>query len=74
MTTNQRVLGLKLKISGMNCEGCARTVERVLSRVTGVESAKVDFNRGTGVVRGTAQADELISAVVQAGYGAVALD
>jgi copper chaperone CopZ len=74
MNTNQRVLGLKLKISGMNCEGCARTVERVLSRVAGVESAKVDFNRGTGVVRGTAQAGELISAVVQAGYGAVAVD
>ena len=74
---NQRISRpdpVKLKISGMNCKGCARTVERVLSRVAGVESAKVDFDHGTGIVRGTAQATELISAVMQAGYGAAAAD
>jgi copper chaperone CopZ len=60
-----------LKISGMTCEGCARTIERVLSRVAG---AKVDFDLGIGIVRGTAGAPELISAVVQAGYGAMATD
>ncbi|HAH66521.1 MAG TPA: hypothetical protein DCL72_13855 [Rhizobiales bacterium] len=63
-----------LKVSGMTCEGCARTIERVLSRVAGVESAKVDFDLGIGIVRGTAGATELISAVVQAGYGAMAAD
>ena len=63
-----------LKVSGMTCEGCARTIERVLSRVAGVKSAKVDFDLGTGIVRGTAGAPELISAVVQAGYGAMATD
>lgn len=65
---------LALKVSGMACEGCARTIERVLSRVAGVESAKVDFDLGIGIVRGTAGATELISAVVQAGYGAMAAD
>ena len=63
-----------LKVSGMTCEGCARTIERVLSRVAGVKSAKVDFDLGIGIVRGTAGAPELISAVVQAGYGAMATD
>ena len=63
-----------LKVSGMTCEGCARTIERVLSRVAGVKSAKVDFDLGIGIVRGTAGATELISAVVQAGYGAMAAD
>jgi P-type Cu+ transporter len=63
-----------LKVSGMTCESCARTIERVLSRVAGVESAKVDFDLRIGIVRGTAGATELISAVVQAGYGAMAAD
>ena len=63
-----------LKVSGMNCEGCARTIERILSRVSGVVSAKVDYDLGIGIVRGTAGTTELISAVVQAGYGAVAVD
>jgi copper chaperone CopZ len=63
-----------LKVSGMTCEGCARTIERALCRVAGVESAKVDFDLGIGIVRGTAGATELISAVVQDGYSTVAAD
>lgn len=63
-----------LKVSGMTCEGCARTIERVLSRVAGVESAKVDFDLGISIVRGAAGTTELISAVLQAGYGAEAAD
>jgi copper chaperone len=59
----------------MTCEGCARTIERVLFRVAGVKSAKVDFDLiGIGIVRGAAGATELILAVVRAGYSAMAAD
>lgn len=61
-----------LAISGMTCEGCARTVERVLSRVRGVTSAAVDFDLGVAIVNGSAAPSDLIAAVEAAGYGASA--
>ena len=57
-----------LAVSGMTCEGCARTIERVLSRVPGVKSATADFDLGLAIVNGSAAASELIAAVEAAGY------
>ncbi len=59
----------ELSISGMTCDGCAKTVARVLSRVPGVTGADVEFASGHAVVTGQAQADDLIAAVTAAGYG-----
>ncbi|MDE2166329.1 MAG: heavy-metal-associated domain-containing protein [Alphaproteobacteria bacterium] len=59
-----------LSISGMTCDGCAKTVTRILSRVPGVSSAKVDFATNRAVVTGSAHLDVLIAAVQAAGYGA----
>lgn len=53
---------------GMTCSGCARTVERVLRRVSGVDNATVDFDLGLAVVNGAAT--PVIAAVEGAGYGA----
>lgn len=61
-----------LAVSGMTCAGCARTIERVLSRVPGVERASVDFDLGLAIVNGTAAAAQLIAAVEGAGYSASA--
>jgi len=63
-----------LEITGMTCAGCARTIERILSRVHGVEAAKVDFELGAGIVTGAAGAADLVAAVAKAGYGASAID
>ena len=63
-----------LAVSGMTCEGCARTIERVLSRVPGVKSAAADFDLGIAVANGSAAASELIAAVEAAGYGASVAD
>ncbi|WGR94926.1 heavy-metal-associated domain-containing protein [Bradyrhizobium sp. ISRA443] len=52
----------------MTCSGCARTVERVLRRVSGVDNATVDFDLGLAVVNGAAT--PVIAAVEGAGYGA----
>jgi Cu+-exporting ATPase len=60
----------RLAITGMTCTGCARALERALSRVAGVERANVDFGAHLAVVDGTAAPVELIRAVEAAGYGA----
>lgn len=60
---------VELSISGMTCGGCASTVQRVLTRVSGVHSAHVDHRTGRAVVTGAAPAEELIAAVEAAGFG-----
>lgn len=64
---------LELKVEGMTCDGCVRSVERKLSKVSGVESARVDLGAGKATVEyddSRAQADQLIAAVEQIGYRA----
>ena len=34
---------LEMKIDGMQCEGCASTIQSILSREPGVKSANVSF-------------------------------
>jgi copper chaperone CopZ len=70
MQTNQELRLTNLALTGMTCDGCARTIERVLSRVPGVKSAKVDFDLGIAIVNGSAVPSELISAIEAAGYDA----
>ena len=59
-----------LAVTGMTCGACARTVERVLSRMPGVKRAAVDFDLGLAIVSGSAAPAKLIAAVETAGYGA----
>lgn len=61
--------GITLSISGMTCVGCANTVTRVLARVPGIDSAKVDLASGCAMVTGDARVEDLIAAVAAAGYG-----
>lgn len=37
----------KCKISGLSCPNCARTLEKNLSKIEGVENLKIDFVKGT---------------------------
>ena len=59
-----------LAVTGMTCATCARNVERVLSRVSGVMGVVVDFDLGFAIVNGSAAPPKLIAAVEAAGYGA----
>jgi copper chaperone CopZ len=64
---------LDLKVEGMTCDGCVRSVERKLSKVAGVESARVDLGAGKATVEyddALAKADQFIVAVEQIGYRA----
>ena len=62
-----------LKISGMTCGGCVRSVKTVLESVPGVVAADVSLERGEAQVAydaGRADLSQLTSAVDDAGYEA----
>jgi copper chaperone CopZ len=61
-----------LKIEGMHCDGCARAVRNVLSRVEGVTGASVDLARGQAEIRSDRPVapETLRAAVADAGYQA----
>ena len=57
-----------LKIEGMMCEGCVKSVKEALEKVPGITSVDVDLKKGTAVVQGDADDETLIKAVVDAGF------
>lgn len=64
----------KLKIGGMSCQHCVKTVTDVLTALEGVQRAKVNLRKGEAVVR----FDELYvnpanlrDAITQAGFEAL---
>lgn len=63
---------ITLKIEGMHCASCEKLVSLELKEVPGVLSAKIDFQKGTGIVETTGLADEqeILAAVERAGYKA----
>ena len=61
---------LSLAIDGMTCAACVSRVEKVLLGVPGVTSAAVNLATKSARVEGAAQAESLIEAVDDIGYGA----
>jgi copper chaperone CopZ len=64
---------VELKVEGMTCQGCVRSVEKKLSGVAGVESAKVDLGAAKATVEyddARAQVGDLIGAVDSIGFHA----
>jgi copper ion binding protein len=61
-----------LKIEGMTCGGCVRSVEKALGRVAGVSSTQVDLAQGKAMVEADNGLDPsaLVAAVEDAGYDA----
>ena len=57
-------------VTGMSCAACSARVEREVSKLKGVERCSVNLLTNSMSVEGTASADEIISAVIAAGYGA----
>lgn len=57
-------------ITGMSCAACSARVEKAVSKVPGVSSCSVSLLTNSMRVEGTAAADEIITAVKKAGYGA----
>lgn len=62
---------LKLKVDGMNCGHCVKSVTEALSGVAGVKKVvEVSLERGEAVVDGSADARALIAAVEARGFEA----
>ncbi len=57
-------------VTGMDCAACARTVERGVSTLPGVEAASINFTTGILQVRGAAGVDAIQERVAQLGYQA----
>jgi copper chaperone len=62
-----------IKVSGMTCQGCVRSVTRVLKALPGVETVEVSLERGEAAVRYDPMRTDAAAfrkAVEGAGYGA----
>ncbi len=63
------------KINGMNCDGCAATVQRALASVKGVNSAEVHLSSKSAIVylgENPPSVEKLTEAVKKAGFEATA--
>ena len=63
---------VQLKVEGMDCGGCVRAVQNVLSGVEHVQDVVVRLETGEATVTGGAGIDaaRLVAVVEEAGYGA----
>jgi copper chaperone CopZ len=64
---------VELKVEGMTCPACVRSVRKKLSGVAGVESAQVDLGAAKATVEydvARAEIGDLIGAVDSIGYHA----
>ena len=62
-----------LEVTGMTCQGCVRSVKRVLEALPGVQEVNVSLERNEAVVAcdpARVDAQRMVQAVVAAGYGA----
>lgn len=57
-------------VTGMSCVACSNHVEKAVSQVVGVDSVSVSLLTNSMVVEGSAATEDIIEAVVHAGYGA----
>ena len=65
-----------LRISGMTCDHCAKSIEEALAGMAGVVEAQVSYDEGTARIKTKAGVDsaKLIDAVQGKGFGAEVLD
>ena len=60
----------QFNVTGMSCAACVARVEKAVNAVEGVDSCSVSLLTNSMGVEGSANADRIISAVKEAGYGA----
>lgn len=64
----------KYKVTGMTCAACSARVEKAVSKVEGVTAVQVNLLTNSMQVEGTASREQIVNAVVKAGYGAALLE
>lgn len=60
----------QFNVTGMSCAACSARVEKAVKSVDGVSDCSVNLLTESMSVDGTASSEDIISAVVNAGYGA----
>lgn len=66
---------ITLSISGMDCDGCVKSVTEALKGVEGVAEVEVSLENHTAIIKGSnVDLFSLTAAVDSAGYGATPLD
>lgn len=63
----------KFDVTGMSCSACSAHVEKAVSKVPGIDQVQVNLLQNSMVVeyaKGATDAQKIIQAVVEAGYGA----
>ncbi len=60
----------KFEILGMSCAACSARVEKAVANLEGIKSCSVNLLTGSMIAEGDATDEEIIDAVVKAGYGA----
>ncbi|MCQ2505885.1 MAG: heavy metal translocating P-type ATPase [Lachnospiraceae bacterium] len=60
----------KYNVTGMTCAACSARVEKAVSKVEGVREVQVNLLTNSMLVDGTATANQIVTAVEKAGYGA----
>ncbi|MGF1835624.1 heavy metal translocating P-type ATPase [Photobacterium sanguinicancri] len=66
--TNQQTT--QFLLTGMTCASCVSSVEKAILGVAGVQTANINLAERTALVSGTAVNIDIITAVIEAGYGA----
>lgn len=61
----------RFKVTGMSCAACSARVERAVSSLDGVELCSVNLLTGDMVVDGSVSRDDVVCAVINAGYGII---
>ncbi len=61
---------ITLKLDGLHCGNCVKSVEKALNAVEGVTQASVTLDPQQAVIEGTATAEALIAAVDDIGFEA----
>ncbi|AIZ78260.1 heavy-metal-associated domain-containing protein [Actinobacillus equuli] len=63
-------MSITLKLDGLHCGNCVKSVEKALNAVEGVTKATVTLDPQQAVVEGSATAEALITAVDDIGFEA----
>ncbi len=61
---------IRLKVSGMKCNGCEARAKEAVAKLPGCEEASFDHKTGTGIVRGALDPKAVIEALAAVGYKA----
>ncbi|WGE48801.1 cation transporter [Actinobacillus equuli subsp. equuli] len=63
-------MSITLKLDGLHCGNCVKSVEKALNAVEGVTKATVTLEPQQAIVEGSANAETLIAAVDDIGFEA----